>query len=280
MCALQLASVGLSVAGPMEVDVLTFNIRYDNPDDGENAWPERRAMVGAWLKAEMPDVVGLQEALRHQIDDIREAVPAYAEFGVGRDDGRRRGEYCAILYDAGRFGIDETDRGTFWLSDTPGKVGSKSWGNWIPRICTWARLVEKGTLRGLYVFNTHWDHKSQPSREGAASLIAKRIAGRARRDEPVVLMGDFNAAETNPAIRALRAGTPGLVDTFRVLHPDERAVRTFHGFRGGAVAGGKIDGVFVPPGGVEVLAAEIVRYQRDGRYLSDHFPVRARLRFR
>ena len=267
------------MAEPVGLDVVTFNIRYDNPKDGANAWPKRKAMVGEWLVAQNFDVIGLQEALRHQIDDIQKAVPGYAEFGVGRDDGRSRGEHCTILYKAARFGIDESDRGTFWLSDTPEKVASKNWGNGITRICTWARLIDLGSGRGFYVFNVHFDHRSQPSREKAAELVVKRIAGRKRSDEPVILMGDFNAAESNPAILTLKAKPLELVDTFRVVHPDEEMVRTGHGFRGGLIKGGKIDHVFVLPGTAKVGAAEIVRYQREGRYLSDHFPVRARLRF-
>ncbi len=267
------------MAGPVEVDALTFNIRFDNPRDGENAWPKRKAMVGEWLKEEMPDIVGLQEALRHQIDDIRKAVPGYAEFGAGRDDGKDKGEHCTILYRKERFKLDTEDCGTFWLSDTPEVVASKSWGNGITRICTWARFIERDSGRGFYVYNTHWDHRSQPSREKSAKLVSDRIAARARKDEPLILMGDFNAAEDNKALRILTKGKPEFIDTYRVIHPDEKNVRTGHGFRGGE-SGGKIDHVFVLPGTAKVKSAEIVRYHRKGRYLSDHYPVRAQLQLR
>ncbi len=269
----------LAAAGPVELDLLTFNIRHDNPKDGENAWPKRKAMVGEWLKAEAPDVVGLQEALRHQIDDLLEALPTYAEYGVGRDDGKRRGEHCTIFYKTDRFGIDETEHGTFWLSDTPEVVASKTWGNGVTRICTWARLVDKETMRGFYVYNTHWDHRSQPSRDGAAKQVAERIAARKHKAEPVVLMGDFNADEANPAVLALKGGELKFVDTFREVHPEEKKVGSFSAFRG-AETGRKIDHVFVLPETAEVVSAEIVRYNREGRYLSDHYPVRARLKFR
>ncbi len=265
-------------AAPLEIEALTFNIRYDNPDDGRDAWPHRREMVGGWLAAEAPDVVGLQEALRHQIDDLRAALPGYAEFGVGRDDGERRGEYCAILFKADRF--EPGGGGTFWLSDTPEEIASKSWGNEIPRICTWLHLRDRETGRGLYVFNTHWDHRSQPSRERAAALISERIGEREIKADPVVLLGDFNAAEDNPATAALKKGPPVLMDTFRAAHPDEPLVRTFHGFRGGEAGGGKIDAVFVLDGSAEVEAAAIERFHVEGRYLSDHYPVSARLVFR
>ena len=269
----------IPIAGALEIDVLTFNIRYDNPRDGKDAWPRRQEMVGQWLQGQAPDVVGLQEAKRHQIDDIRKIATQYSEYGVGRDDGKSAGEHCSILYKAARFTLDKADCGTFWLSDTPGKVASKSWGNGIPRICTWARLVEKKSERAFYVYNVHWDHRSQPSREGAARLIVERIAKRIHQKEPVILMGDFNADESNPAIKALKSKPLGLIDSYRVAKPDEKAVRTFHGFRGGKASGGKIDHVFVLPGTAKVKSAAIVRYHREGRYLSDHYPVRAILSF-
>ena len=269
----------IPIAGALEIDALTFNIRYDNPRDGKDAWPRRQEMVGQWLQGQAPDLVGLQEAKRHQIDDLRKIATQYSEYGVGRDDGKSAGEHCSILYKAARFTLDKADCGTFWLSDTPGKVASKSWGNGIPRICTWARLVEKKSERAFYVYNVHWDHRSQPSREGAARLIVERIAKRIHQKEPVILMGDFNADESNPAIKALKSKPLDLIDSYRVAKPDEEAVRTFHGFRGGKASGGKIDHVFVLPGTAKVKSAAIVRYHREGRYLSDHYPVRAVLSF-
>jgi endonuclease/exonuclease/phosphatase family metal-dependent hydrolase len=266
-------------AGAQQIDALTFNIRYDNPRDGKDAWPKRQEMVGQWLREQAPDVVGLQEAKRHQIDDIRKIATLYSEHGVGRDDGKSAGEHCTILFKAGRFALDQKECGTFWLSDTPAKIASKSWGNGIPRICTWARLVEKKSKRAFYVYNVHWDHRSQPSRVGAARLIIERIAKRKYPKEPVILMGDFNADESNPAILALKSKPLELVDSYRVVKPEEKAVRTFHGFRGGKAAGGKIDHVFVLPGSAKVKSASIVRYHREGRYLSDHYPVRALLLF-
>ena len=280
-------------SAPTELSVMTFNIRYGTANDGPNAWPERKELVFDVLRTHAPDIVGLQEALRFQLDELHEALPRYAETGVGRSDGKTKGEYSAILYDAARFAVDA--RGTFWLSDTPEVIGSKSWGNRIPRICTWARLIEKETEAAFYVYNTHLDHQSQPSREKSAVLLAERMAARAHRADPVILTGDFNAGEDNDAIRHLRGELPcigegeppagaaapppiTLVDSFRVLHPDVKDVGTFNGFKG-TRDGQKIDYVFVEPG-VNVLDAAIVRDHEDGRYPSDHFPVIAKMRLK
>ena len=268
-----------SFVSAFEIDVLSFNIRFDNPKDGENAWQNRKEMVGQWVKSESPDVIGLQEALRHQIDDIKKIATAYSEYGVGRDDGKSRGEHCTILYLKKRFSLDKSDCGTFWFSDTPEKIASKSWGNEIPRICTWARFIEKKTDKGFYVYNVHYDHRSQPSRLGASELIIQRISKRKRSNDPIILMGDFNASENNPAIKIFKDEPLNLVDTFRVVKPDEKMVKTFHGFRGGSFSGGKIDHVFMLPKMGKVSSAEIVRFNKEKRYLSDHYPVRAKLSF-
>jgi endonuclease/exonuclease/phosphatase family metal-dependent hydrolase len=270
----------------LDVRIMTFNIRYGTANDGENRWPNRRQMVIDVIRDHKSDVVGLQEALKFQIDEIVEAVPGLGMVGVGRDDGKTKGEYSAILYDRDRFRMDDSE--TFWLSDTPDVPGSITWGNACTRICTWARLVEKKTGKAFYAFNLHLDHVSQPSMERSAALVAQRIRSREHPD-PFVLTGDFNVGETNSVILYLkgktRLGGGGerehanpvpMVDTFRVAHPDAGDVGTFNRFKGNRT-GEKIDYIFAPPG-VKVIEANILYDNVNGRYPSDHFPVTARLR--
>lgn len=256
------------VAEPLTV--MTFNIRYGTAADGDNHWLKRRDLLCAVLRDERPDVVGLQEALRFQIDQILDAVPGYAFVGVGRADGRQAGEYAAILYRVARLQPRRSD--TFWFSDTPGVVKSTSWGNQIERICTWAYFEDREGP-SFYLYNVHLDHQSQPSRERSAAMLL-RVIGARDPAAPAVVTGDFNAGEDNPATAAMRAA---LRDSFRVLHPDATDAGTFSGFTPGRTSGDKIDYVFVGPG-IDVLEAAIVRTSRDGRYPSDHFPVTARIR--
>ena len=275
------ADAGRAGSGELELRVMSFNIRYGSANDGDNHWKKRREMVFDVIRDQQSDVVGLQEALRFQIGEIREAVGVYGEIGVAREDGRIDGEYSAILYRADRFGVAEA--GTFWLSDTPEVAGSNTWGNDCVRICTWARLIENKSGKAFYIFNTHLDHVSQPSREKSAVLIAQRIESRNHKD-PFVVTGDFNAGENNPVVTYLKGKTAAdsaktpvpMIDTFRVLHPDVKDVRTGHAFRGGR-QGHKIDYVLVPPA-AKVLEAQILYDNIDGRYPSDHYPVTARLR--
>ena len=262
----------------LNVRVMSFNIRNGRANDGDNSWKNRKEFAADVIRDAKLDVVGLQEAFRFQLDDLRKQLPAFKEVGEGRDGGKQ-GEYSAILYRGDRFTALET--GTFWLSDTP-KVKSRHWGNRYLRICTWVRLKEKNTSQCFYVYNTHFDHQSQNARLKSAQLIAQRINDRSHKN-PFLLTGDFNADEDNPVIRYIKDKEPtlpnspiALVDTFRRVHPDATSVGTGGGFEGRA-DGKKIDYVFVQPD-TEVVSAKIIRTERDGRYPSDHSPVSAEVR--
>ena len=212
--------------GDARLAVVTFNIRYGTARDGENAWPQRRELLFGMLRDSGADLLGLQEALRFQLDEIAEAVPGYIEIGVGRDDGLEAGEYAAILYRTARLELLES--GTFWFSETPEVPGSMHWGNRITRICTWARFRDRLDDGIFYLYNLHLDHESQPSRERSVELLAERMAARAHPD-PVLVTGDFNAGEDNPAMGYLLGAlisasgrddappSPRLRDSFRVL---------------------------------------------------------------
>lgn len=267
------------LADPSALTVMSFNLRYGTADDGPNSWPYRRELVFDVIREVAPDVLGTQEALRFQLDELRASLPGFGEIGVGRDDGDNAGEYAAILYRDDRFEILE--HGTFWFSETPEVAGSIGWGARLPRICTWARLRERDSDRALYVYNVHLDHESQESRENSVELLAERILTRPHPD-PVIVTGDFNAGEDNPAMRYLKGEGESrselrLRDSFRIAHPDALEVGTFNAFRG-ETTGPKIDAVLVSEGW-QVDAAAIVRTSHENRYPSDHFPVVATLRF-
>jgi len=261
-----------TAAAPEPLSIMSFNIRYGTADDGENRWERRRGQLFDLLKASDPDVIGLQEALHFQIDEILAAVPGYRMVGVGRTDGGQDGEYAAILYRASRLTVRRT--GTFWLSDTPDVVRSNTWGAALERICTWA-IFDDNRGTPFYAFNLHLDHVSQPAREKSVTLLLDRVGAR-QPALPVVVLGDFNAGEANPATQAMLRT---FRDSFRMRHPDAKDVGTGNQFKLGTASGEKIDYIFVEPA-TEVLGADIVRTSVDGRYPSDHFPVVAQIRFR
>jgi endonuclease/exonuclease/phosphatase family metal-dependent hydrolase len=249
---------------------MTFNVRYGTADDGPDRWELRREMLLDVVKKFDPDVLGVQEALRDQLTVLGEALPEHACVGVGREpDGG--GEYSALFYRQSRFDLAAAD--TVWLSDTPTVPGSHSWGNQLPRIYTWARLLDRSNARRLTLINTHWDHQSQPAREQSGKAMAALVAELITAGEPALVTGDFNSGEDNPAIACLLREGELLRDTFRVIHPEDGAVGTFNGFRG-RTEGPKIDAVFVTPEW-QVREADIVRTHEGDRYPSDHFPVTA-----
>lgn len=256
---------------------MSFNIRHGDAPDGENHWNQRKALVCQVILAADPDLIGVQEAMHFQLEELAGSLERYRWEGEGRDGGTR-GEYSAIFYRPDRFKVIES--GTFWLSETPEKP-SITWGNACVRICSWILFRDMKSGISFSFFNTHLDHHSQNSREKSVRLIARRMADPPS-GIPVILCGDFNAGENNPAVLYLTGKTGDcplpLFDSYRILHPKDKNVGTFNGFGIEPVDEKKIDAIFVDKT-ASVLDARILRTSRKGRYPSDHFPVTARLRF-
>ncbi len=250
----------------------TFNVRWANPGDGENVWEHRRARLLEVLTAWGPDVLGLQEPLLPQLDDIRRALPDYASVAVGRDDGLEAGEFCPIFYRRERF--ERVGSGTFWFSETPDVPGSQSWGCSHPRICTWVELKERGSGAAFRVYNLHLDHESQEAREQSGLLLREMLRSF---PGPIIVLGDFNAHADNPAVVSLLQ--PGSRLTQSALSPkQQREPGTFHGFTGTPTEP-PIDHVLLSPEW-EVVAAEVLYGDGKRPFPSDHFPVAATLRHR
>lgn len=258
-------------ADPAPLKVMTFNLRYAS-NTPPNAWPARRPVVKALIEQTAPDVIGTQEGLYHQIKDIEADTPAFAWIGLGRDGGSR-GEFMAVFYRVDRLQPLEFDH--FWLSDTPDRVGSTSWGNSNRRMVTWVRFRDLEGGQEFYFFNTHFDHQIQPAREKSAALVLKRVE-QLMTKLPVVLVGDFNAAAgDNPAYDTLVA--PGaLSDTWKTAAKRGDAVGTFHNYNGPKPDGARIDWILTR-GPVRALSSEVVTLAVGGQYPSDHFPVAATL---
>lgn len=262
-------------AAPLEVRVLTFNLRYITLEDlGERMWTARRDDAAAVIKDDGADFIGLQEAFRVMIDDVKARVPDLGETGVGREDGKQKGEYSAILFREKVWELE--DGGTFWLSDTPEVPGSATWGNKVTRICSWGKFRHRALGSAVFVYNAHFDHQSQPAREKGAALIMQRIAARESK-APVIFMGDLNASPDNGAITVIKNGPPVLADTWPVMNPAVPATEagTFHRFTG-ARGMGRIDYIFAGPEW-EVKQASILHPEKNGKFPSDHWPVRATL---
>ena len=254
---------------------MSFNIRYDEPRDGVNAWPNRKQKVADVIRFHKADIVGVQEALLSQLRDLEMLLPDFAWCGVGRDDGKEAGEYSAILYRKSRSRLLKTE--TFWLSPEPDKPGSKGWDAAYPRIVTWARFRDQVSGRTFYHFNTHFDHRGERARVESASLILRRV-GEIAGGQPFLLTGDFNVRDDTEAYKTLKAGTSS-------IHITDARHATLNGHFGGDSTfndfkelqpGNKIDYIFIRDG-IRVLEHGVLSDRWNGLWASDHLPVIAEI---
>jgi endonuclease/exonuclease/phosphatase family metal-dependent hydrolase len=255
------------------LSIMTFNIRYAHTQPPD-LWPDRLPVVVDMIKRRRPDILGTQEGLYPQLRDLDRELPEYGWIGLGREGGSR-GEFMAVFYRRDR--VEPLEYDHYWLSDTPGVPGSRSWGNSIPRMVTWVRFRERASGREFLYVNTHFDHESQPSRERAAALIVERLTGTPA-GLPIILGGDFNVPAGGNPVYSVLTGAGGFTDSWRITGRAD-TLGTFHGFKGvpAARGTGRIDWILTR-GPVSALSSEIITDARNGQLPSDHFPVIARLR--
>jgi endonuclease/exonuclease/phosphatase family metal-dependent hydrolase len=249
------------------IRVITHNIRYNNPGDGVNAWPNRSAQVAALLDFHQAEIFGLQEALIGQIEDIQAKLPNMKWVGVGRDDGKKAGEYSPLFYNSKKFKALKS--GYFWLSETPDKPGL-GWDAACNRICTWLLLETDKKDKQFMVFNTHFDHQGTKARTESAKLILKKIKELNTSKLPVILTGDFNLTPEQEPIAII---TKELKDS-RTITKDAPygPTGTFNGFKFDSPLKDRIDFIFVNDK-VEVKQYGVLSDSKDLRYPSDHLPV-------
>jgi len=264
---------------PAEIKVMSFNVRYGTAKDGENHWDKRKDFLAETIKIYGPDLLGTQETLGFQRDFLAKKMEGFGVLGVGRDDGKEKGEMMAVYWRKDRF--EKTDGGHFWLSKTPMEVGSKSWDTSLPRMATWVRLKDKTAGKDILLLNTHFDHIGKVARVESAKLIREQIVTLGK-DCSVIVTGDFNAGEGSEPYKALfglreKEESP-VLDTYRLVHPKKGdAEGTTTGFKAGPSKGGRIDWIGVSRD-FTVVTAGIDRTEKNGRTPSDHFPVTTSLK--
>ena len=262
-------------APPREnIDVMTFNIRYENPTDGMFAWDSRKEMVFWLIEKYDPDILGIQEAMKSQMDELDQALSGYRWSGAGREDGDCKGEYVPVFFKKDRFML--ADEGQFWLSENPGQPGSMGWDAACTRMVSWIKLKEISSEYEYFVFNTHFDHEGQEARLNSARLLSDSIRYIARL-KPVIIMGDFNASPDSDPLNIISE----LFSDSRVLavKKDSASGTTYIGFPADLARTDIIDHIFISPHfGVDEY--EIITDNAGGFFPSVHLPVRASLSLR
>jgi endonuclease/exonuclease/phosphatase family metal-dependent hydrolase len=259
-----------------QLHVVSFNIRFDNPKDAPNDWPNRVEKVTTQILFHEADIIGLQEGLYHQIEDMKKRMPGYVSVGVARDDGKQAGEYSNILYNTKRLELQKSE--TFWLSPTPTVPGSRDWDAAITRIVTWARFKDKYTGKVFYHFNTHFDHMGKVARRESAHILLRAvdsIAGKV----PSIVTGDFNAHPDDEPIEVItNPNSPLRLKDAKALSATGHygPTGTFNAFAGKEQSNKPIDYIFVK-GPWKVLQHATLSQTWGGLFSSDHFPVFARL---
>lgn len=246
----------------------TFNIRLDTPVDSLNRWGYRMERAAQFIKDAQLDVVGTQEVLHSQFEDLKRMLPEFEGVGVARDDGKTKGEYSSVFYRKDVF--DALDSGTFWLSEYPDSVGLKGWDAACVRVATWAKLKHKETGKIVMAVNTHFDHVGVEARKQSALLIIRKIKEIVG-DRAAVLTGDFNVTDQSDAYETITTNEFVLKDAHKIAEKVSGVNYTFHNFtRQPLEKRSKIDFIFVTPH-IRVLSSDIPQ-EVEGALLSDHNP--------
>ncbi len=262
--------MGIVVICPAQsLKVMTYNIRYDTPSDSINEWPKRMHKVVQLVRKYDPDILGIQEAIHHQVTDLQKNFPDYNYIGVGRDDGKTKGEYSAILFKKDRFSV--VKQNTFWLSSQPEIPGSKGWDAAITRVASWGIFMDKETKKMFLVMNTHFDHVGKEARAKSAELIKQKVyeLGAAL---PVILTGDLNFTREQPPYAVIMK-----TDGIALVDPSPSpSVGTACGFKVNERPCNAIDYIF--HSAQWTTTGYTVIQDNDGKYYpSDHLPVLATL---
>ncbi|WP_346236678.1 endonuclease/exonuclease/phosphatase family protein [Niabella insulamsoli] len=268
-CCLVLAAVFFTVITQAQTySFASYNLRFDNKNDIGNLWQDRKAYVASLIRFHDFDIFGTQEAQPHQLADIIKALPDYARYGKGRDDGGDQGEHSAIFYKKDKFHLLAS--GDFWLSETPDKPGLGWDATCCNRICSWVYVQDKQTKKKFYFFNVHFDHQGKVARVESSKLMLKKI-GTIAKNAPAVLTGDFNADRASEPYQLL-AGSTILRDSYKDVKFPYENNSSFNGFKKDFTTTAIIDHIFLTK---EWQARKwgVLTDTYFGKFPSDHFPV-------
>lgn len=265
------SSLPLSIKA-QSLNVATYNLRFDNPNDIGNLWKDRSPHLINQIKFHQMDLIGTQEGLFHQLEEMKSAL-GFPYIGLGRDKGGKEGEFSAVFYNPEK--LIYVEGSTFWLSETP-DLPSKGWDAALNRVCTWGKFRTKKGKKEFLVFNIHYDHIGQKAREESSKLVLTKIKEINKKNLPVVFMGDFNVTPDNPAYLTIIESSDFNDSRLISQLPAIGNQGTFTGFNWDKLPEGIIDHIFVSPK-IKVHRHGILTDNYGMKYPSDHFPVMAEI---
>ena len=254
-----------------DLKVISYNIRMGAAKDGTNSWEFRYPATALMIEDQKPDVFGLQEAFSYQVRFIAENFKDYDNVGVGRDNGKDKGEFMSIFWN--KKTVKMVKWGTFWLSETPEKP-SMGWDAACKRTATWALMKDKRTGKMFYFVNTHLDHKGKEAQRKGLELIVSRIDEINPKGYPMILTGDFNIKPDNVALKGLEEK----MQSARKIAPKTDNAATFYNW-GKAKSDMVIDYIYVSGFSACPEYHTINEKYGDWKYISDHYPIYAKLIF-
>jgi len=258
-----------------DLKVISYNIRFDNPNDGENKWDLRKDFLSKQIQFYAPDVFGIQEGKLHQLQYLDSSLVDYKYIGIGRDNSPNQGEFSAVFYNYKKLRLIK--EATFWLSETPEKV-SKGWDAMFERICTYGLFEDIKTKQKFYLFNTHFDHVGVVARTNSAKLIVEKINAINKEKLPFIVTGDFNSEKDSEAYKYL---SKQLNDAQVISKtPSFGPSGTFNNFEFHKPVQLLIDFIFTSKNNIQVLKHAILSDSKDCKYPSDHLPVYAEIIFK
>ena len=258
--------------GAIGLRVMSFNIRVLNTSDAaENQWTNRADNVCALITELQPDLLGVQEAVPQQYEDVKAGLDGYASIFAGRDDGTK-GEGTPLFYRADRFRL--VDSGHFWLSPTPNQP-SIGWNASCNRIAVWAVLEDVATGKSFVYLNTHFDHVSEEARVESAKLIKETVRGIAP-NLPFVFNADFNLNDKSEGYDLLVNYSYPCIDTWKAAAETEGGPGTLDIWGTYPnVADNKIDFIFASKGTTVERSVICPAANEAGEYYSDHKAIYA-----
>ena len=253
------------------IKIISYNIRYNNPNDGKDIWENRRETITDFIEKEAPDFLGLQEVNFPQIQYLNSNLINYSFIGVGRDDGKTRGEFSPIYFNESKYNLLLSN--TFWLSKTPENI-SVGWDAAMERICTYGLFKQKNDGSKVWVFNTHFDHIGNVAREKSVDLILSKIKDLTKDKDQIIITGDFNLSEDSVPIKKLQNFYN---DVNIKMDNKSKFYGTFNNFKIDNNYNNRIDYIFYK--NFDLIKSSHLHIKTDqGRWASDHHPVIAILK--